>query len=419
MPVAANSFEDSPRTWRALLICPSPEIREAAESALMELDLREVVRLHEYPPPCDIGSLLAECQICFLDASSDTSTALWLLARIARSNISVIILHPCPETNFALECLRRGACHVLAFPAEKAQLQSTLDDVAARRYYTSQPAWIPGAVYGVMAGKGGSGSTSTAAHLAMRLAEARPRKTLLVDLDGISGSTALLLRQTPAFSIMDLAADVSRIDEDLLKNMVIEVGPLDVLFAPAKPICLQIPASDLLRIIDFWRSVYDCVILDLPSYYSEFSVALAQSSDALMLVASCELSAIHSTIRTISYLEQCGVKSTGIKVVVNRYRPAEIPSKSLDAALGHEVFARICEAGKVLQKAMLDGVPVPPTSAYSSDIAAIAQKLTGWPIALPPNQRREARLIQLLRKLRLHFPQWSGALTRRSDQYVS
>lgn len=384
----------------------------------MELELREVVRLREYPPPCDIGSLLTGFQICFLEASSDASTALWLVSRIARANISVIILHPCPETNFTLECLRRGACHILTFPIEKKQLQSTLDDVAARRYYTSQPVWVPGAVYGVMGGKGGSGSTTTATHLAVRLAEARPRKTLLVDFDGISGSIALLLRQTPTFSIMDLSANLSRIDEDLLKNMVVKVGPLDVLFAPTKPVCFHIPGSDLLRIIDFWRSVYDCVILDLPSYYSELSVALAQNSDALILVTSCELSAIHSTIRIISYLAQCGVKSTAIKVVVNRYRPSELPWKSLDAALGHEVFGRICEAGKMLQNAVLDGVPVPRASAYASDIAAIALNLTGWPIALPPNNPRELGPIQLLRKLRRHFPLWSGAVAPRSDQYI-
>ena len=373
---------------------------DSAESELTEVELREVVRLREYPPVCDISSLLSGCDICFLDASSEISIALRLLARIARTNISVIILHPRPDADLTVECLRRGASHVMAFPGEKGQLQSMLDHIAARRYYSSQPARLPGAVYGMMAGKGASGSSTTATQLAMRLAEARPRKTLLVDLDGISGSVAFLLRQTPAFSVMDLASDLTRIDEDLLKNMVVGVGALDVLFAPARPISFHIPVNDFLRIIEFWRSVYDCVILDLPSCYSEFSIALARSADLLLLIAACELSAIHSTVRTISYLEQCGVRSMEIKVVLNRYRQAELPSKSLDAALGRKVFAHIGEAGKMLQRAVLDGVPVSPTSAYACDIAGLAQQLTGWPIAMPRRTRRKLGPLKLLRKLR-------------------
>jgi pilus assembly protein CpaE len=395
----STNCEPDSKALRVLLICPSSESRDAIESALKEVELGEVIHLTEYPPLGDISALLSHCQICFLDASSEASIALRLLARIARENISVIILHPRPTAELILECVRRGASHVMTFPGEKGQLQFVLDYIEARRYYGSQPASLPGAVYGVMAGKGASGSTTTALHVATRLAEARPRKTLLVDLDGISGSIAFLLRQTPIFSVVDLAANLTRIDEDLLKKMVVGVGALDALFAPAKPVSLQISVNNFLSIIEFWRSVYDCVILDLPSCYSEFSIALARNTDLLMLVTTCELSAIHSTVRTISYLEQCGVRSTETKVVLNRYRPSELPSKSLDAALGHRVFAHVCEAGKVLQRAELDGAPVSPTSAYASDIAAIARRLTGWPIASPRKNPKKLRLTHLLRKL--------------------
>ena len=373
---------ENPRAWRALLICPNPELRQVAETALIDVGLGEVLPLAEYPSVCDISSVVSECQVCFLDASCDVAIALRLLPRFARANTSVIILHPLPDPDLTVECLRRGASHVMAFPGEKEQLRSILDHVAARRYYNSQPVPLPGAFYGMMAGKGASGSTTTAIQVATRIAAMRPRKTLLVDLDGISGSMAFLFRKMPTFSIVDLAADLTRIDEDLLKTMVVEVGPLDVLFAPAKPVLLQISGPELLQIINFLRSVYDCVIVDLPSYCSTFFVEVARAADLLMLVTTCEVSAIHSTVRIVSYLEQCGVSSMKMKVLLNRYQ-ATVPSRSLDAALGHKVFAHICEAEKVLQRAVLDGIPVPTNSKYSSDIAAIAQRLTGWPIAPP------------------------------------
>jgi Flp pilus assembly CpaE family ATPase len=388
---------ENPRAWRALLVCPNPELRHVAETVLVDLGLGEVLPLAEYPSVCDISSLVSECQVCFLDASCDVKIALRLLARFARANTSVIILHPLPDPDLTVECLRRGASHVMEFPREKEQLRSILDHVAARRYYSSQPVPLPGAFYGMMAGKGASGSTTTATQVATRIAAMRPRKTLLVDLDGISGSMAFLFRKRPTFSILDMAANLTRIDEDLLETMVVEVGPLDVLFAPAKPVSLQISVPELLRIIEFLRSVYDCVIVDLPSYCSAFSVEVARAADLLMLVTTCEVSAIHSTVRTISYLEQCGVSS--MKVLLNRYRQATVPSKSLDAALGHKVFAHICEAEKMFQRAVLDGIPVPTNSKYSSDIAAIAQRLTGWPMATDGKPTPKFAPMRLFKRL--------------------
>ncbi len=109
----------------------------------MGVELGEVIPLPEYPSVCDISFLVSEFQICFLDArcvdSCDVTIALRLLARFARADISVIILHPRTAADFTVKCLRRGASHVPKFPGEKEQLQSILDYVAARNTTVLNP----------------------------------------------------------------------------------------------------------------------------------------------------------------------------------------------------------------------------------------------------------------------------------------
>lgn len=362
--------------------------------------MRELVEVREYPYLSELTSLLLGYNICFLDASSETSVALRLLPGIAGAGTAVITLHPSPSADLILQCLRRGAADVLAFPTDAGQLQSVLDKAAARTYFTANPVRPAGAIYSVMAGKGGSGSTTTATHMALCLAEARPKKTLLVDMDGIGGTVAFLLKQRPKFSLRDVVTHVSRIDEDLWRTMIVRLESLDVLLAPSDPVLFEMPETRLLGLVDFWRSVYDCVILDLPSCYSELSTRAACISDLLLLVSTCELTAIHSTARTISYLEQNGVRPKSIKLVLNRDQQGRLWHETLGETLGDRVLGCITAAETVLKKSVLDGSPVRSASKYGADIAAIASQVTGWPIAQSPAGATKLRSMRFLSRLR-------------------
>lgn len=395
----AGPVDDDPRTWRALLICPSIAMRGAAERALGPGHVREITSLNEYPGLWEIASLLPEYQVCLIDGSSDSPLALQLLTRITGAKIPAIVLHPCPEDIFVVECLRRGASEVIAYcEAKETLIDSALANVAARRHYSARPALLPGTVYGVISGKGGSGCTTTSTQLATRLAEARPRRTLLVDLDGITGGVAFLLRQTPSHNVLQVSANLTRLDEDLFKRTVVEVGPLDVLLAPLESASFHISIEDLPHVIEFCRSLYDCVILDLPSCHSDLSVGIARIVDALLLVSNHELAAVHATLRTISYLQRSGVPPARIKLVLNRYRHGESLFDSLGPTFRETVFAHISEAGEDLRRALLGDVPIPPGSDYACDIAGLAHKLTGWPTILSLEPQKKFGLHRLIKR---------------------
>jgi Flp pilus assembly CpaE family ATPase len=394
-------FKRSRTEWRVLLVCPNPELRATVAKALADLGVRDVTQMATYPERYGVESILDGRQICLIDASSDQLLALPLIERIAAANVSVIALHSNQNPELQLQCLRRGVSESLASPIDTGQLQCTLERVAARRQYGTRVSRQPGAVYAVMSGKGGAGSTALATHLALRLADARPRKVLLVDLNGITGSTALLVKAKPAFSLVEVASNLGRMDEDLWNNLAVRQGPLDLLLAPQSPTPLQMQAEQLSQLLDFWRNLYDAVILDLPGTHHELSFGLARLSDLLLLVSTCNLGSLYATARTRTYLESCGVRPEVIKIVLNRFKPA-FALKSWDEVVGQPVFARVTDAGEALEKALLEGKLTPTHSKFRSDITALAQEITHWPLASKDANKGKPNVVK----------PWNGGLTR-------
>jgi MinD-like ATPase involved in chromosome partitioning or flagellar assembly len=382
---------------RAILICPNQVIRTGVFSALMQAGVRDAVKVEEYPRVYGASSVIAGSRICLLDVCSDKPLALRLAATIAAADIPVIAVHEEADSDLTIECLRRGVIDFITVPTDAGQIKRTLERVAARTSYTANAVRKPGAVYAIMSGKGGAGGTTIAAHLALRIAEASPRKTLLVDVDGITGTIAFLLGLTPAFSLMDVAVNSWRMDEDLWQTFRATSGPLDVLLAPHRAVSIRVNADELSNMLDFWRSCYEVVILDLPTCCSDAGIDLARLAELVLIVATNEAACVYSTMKTIQHLEQCSVPSGAIKIVHNRH--AGTSSDPLQLALQREVLGRVCEAGKLLERALLDAKPAPADSAFSSDIAALARTLTGLPVAEARQRGAKRTIMALLTRL--------------------
>ena len=70
--------------WKLLIVCPHPAMSRQIRTAAGELGL-EVCLLSEYPRPGTLAGQVSqqECNICFLDVSSQQEQALQLIAEAA------------------------------------------------------------------------------------------------------------------------------------------------------------------------------------------------------------------------------------------------------------------------------------------------------------------------------------------------
>ncbi len=167
-------------------------------------------------------------------------------------------------------------------------------------------------------------------------------------------------------------------DENLWRGIVTSCRGVDVLLSPEMPVDLVYEPADVAAMVNYWRQSYEYVILDIPGPHSQWGLSLAKLCDELLLVTTNELPAVHATQNTLACLEHHGVSKSKIKLIINRYNTEiGLSSESLETALELKVFQHLPSDFESVQKALMEGKPIPSTTKVGKSIAELAEKLTG------------------------------------------
>jgi pilus assembly protein CpaE len=345
------------------------------QSALAELATEHPYTLGEYPPPGAISALAGQngCNICFLDAATDSERAQLLISELAPS-VPVVALHPRNDADLILRCLRRGACEFVADPTVDA-VRAVFERLALARCDAAQRS--AGAVYGVAPGKPGCGASTLAAHLAIELHNSGVNPVLLVDGDPLTASISFLLQLKPEFHLADVQRDWARMDDDLWRRLIVPAFGLDVLAAPEDPATrTDVSRPFAAELCAFWRERYEAVVLDLPDVRTAADCGFATLADVLLLVTTNELAALQATGRGLRYLDAAATDRGKLRLILNRYTPATgLKRNDVKTVLAQEPFAILCNDYEAVQSALLDGRPVPPGCGYGQSVHRLCQQL--------------------------------------------
>jgi pilus assembly protein CpaE len=288
--------------WKPLVVCPQPDFQRRLHAVLTELAVEQPCTLTEYPRSGTIATLLERhaCNICFLDAATNSEEAQLLISELAAA-VPVVALHPRNDADLILRCLRRGACEFVADPTADA-VRGVFDRLARTRFEAARHA--PGAVYCVVPGKPGCGASTLAAHLAIQLRGSGANPVLLVDGDYLTASIAFMLKLKPEFHLEDVLRDWARMDDDLWSRLTVPAFGLDVLAAPEDPTTrTEVSRQFSGELCTFWRERYEAVVLDLPDVRAAVDCGFAALSDIVLLVTTNELAALRATGRGLRYLD--------------------------------------------------------------------------------------------------------------------
>jgi pilus assembly protein CpaE len=361
-------------TWKPLVVCPQPAMAQRLLAVFRELPMEAAAPLAEYPRLGQIASIAQQggCDICFLDVASNPEHAQQLIAELAPA-IPVVALHNRADADLILRCLRRGACEFLTDPAPDA-----LRSLFARLARARQPAGerASGSIYAVVPGKGGSGASTVAAHLAIRLGAGGAR-VLLVDGDSLCGSISFLLKLKGEFHLGDVMRDWRRMDDDLWKQLTVSVCGIDVLAAPASPATrIEVDPQTAGQLCGFWRERYEIVVIDLAEARGAADTGFAALADCVLLVTANELASLQATRRAAEYLEKPMGGRERLRLILNRYNPATgLKREDVLRALGLEPYATLVDDWATMQSALLDGRPAPPSSRFGASIETLCRQL--------------------------------------------
>lgn len=350
-----------------------------------------VADLTVYPTRAALSERLISVRpvICFVDATSDRTKAQQVLSDLASLDPQLIIVAMFAQNDpdYLLKCLRAGAIEFLQQPFTGDQMQAAIE--RASKITPAAAIGSSGArVYCVMPVKGACGASTIAYNLAYHWKRQANQRTLLADLDPITGTLAFLLKAKPSYSFLDLLAHADRLDSDLWRGLVTAHQGVDVLFAPETLVHGMAQLQDATPVIEFARRMYDNIIVDTNGVYGEWNTTLGRLCDELVLVTTNELSALQATQRALAYLEQQRIDRYKLKLVLSRYRTdIGLTRDVINTALQMDVFELIPSDVEAVQRGLLDGRPIVPASPFGRSLKALAHRLSGTELPAVPEKK--------------------------------
>lgn len=352
---------------------------ELAPLLAEHLPFSPVFELREYPTRAVLEQALAEqgINLCFVDCASSKEWALALLSDLVLLNpkLPVVAVHASNDSEHILKTLRQGATEFLYRPLNSDQFIAVMERVSAL-HRGKNPSTAKVCCF--LPVKGGCGASTLAYNLAYHWKRLGAARLLLADLDPLAGTLAFLMKLKQNYTFMDALTRSGQMDEDIWRGLVHNKNGIDVLVSPEQPVHGIDEAHNPAAMIDFLRSSYDVALLDAGGPYGAWNVSLARLSDEVILVATNELPALQAAQKAIAYLGRNRLDHSKIRLVINRYqKDTGLQKELIEAALHVEVFHTIPAGYEDIQRALVDGKPVPTSTPAGKNFLQVAEKLAG------------------------------------------
>jgi len=223
--------------------------------------------------------------------------------------------------------------------------------------------------------------------------EQTKKSTILVDLDMQLGEVSLFLGIKPAFNITDVADNIHRMDDALLKGFLKKhVSGLDVLAAPDSLEKVEsVGPSQIVQILQFLKNTYEYVVVDTSNSFDDHTVAALDQSSTIFLISNTDLPSLRNAQRCLSIFERMGYKKEKIKLLINRYQKSlEIRSKDIEETLSFPVYWFFPNDWPPIMNAVNSGTPLSTVnhSEIAGSFSSFVQRVAGLQPQREPERKK-------------------------------
>ncbi len=300
----------------------------------------------------------AAVNIILVDSEFGGQPTLDILDEVASQfpDIALIAILPSEDPVRAQQVMLAGARAFLIQPFSQINLLSTLRrvrDLEMRRGIlqgtkASDQVEVqrPLRTLAVYSPKGGAGSSTLAANLALAEKEETDRRVLLLEGKLFFGHLHVMLNMRTQNTLADLIPHAHNLDEGLISEVVSKhVSGLHVLLAPTDFQTSQgIRPDDLYNIMIALQRCYDLIVIDAGSTLTENTVTFLDGSDRVLVVTNPELASLHDTSRFLQISHTLSYPPEKLLVVLNRAGLiGGIKQRDIEASLHMQLYAQIPE----------------------------------------------------------------------------
>jgi pilus assembly protein CpaE len=367
----------------ALSIIPDRELAAQLAAALERTRSFQILsEFNSYPShqTLEIRVRQTKPDVILLDLASDLDQACELIRCVSSFNLQthVVGLHVRNDSDAILRSLRSGASEFLYAPFDV----QTQNDAVARLRRLLQPGPAaesePGSIIAFSSAKPGSGASTLAAQTAFALRRTTSQRVLLADFDLMGGMIGFYLKLTNAKSLLDLLPVAERLHDGAWASAVAVADGVDILAAPETPYAGPVDAARLHAVMEYARTNYDWVVIDLPVVFQRLSLMTISESDRAFLVSTPELPSLHLARKAVNLLDQLGFPKERFQILMNRIdRRDEIAGSDIERLFNCSIDARIPNDYFSLHRAVTLGQPVDAHCELGKAMESLAGRLSG------------------------------------------
>jgi pilus assembly protein CpaE len=384
----------------AIIISPDEQFRDATRELLEGSDQIEVrAELNNFYSSLDSWIFneikTMEADVIIVDVTPDKEQGILTVEKILEisKHSHIFVAGNGTDADVILRSMRAGAKEFLSAPLERQPLFAAIERVSKVHTVATKEKKRFGRLYSFFSAKGGTGSTVVSTNFAVSLVEQTKKPTILVDLDMQLGEVSLFLGIKPAFNIVDVADNIHRMDEALLKGFIKKhASGLDVLAAPDSLDKVEsVGPSQIVQILQFLKSCYEYVVVDTSNTFDDHTVSALDQSSTIFLISNTDLPSLRNAQRCLSIFERMGYKKEKIKLLINRYQKSlEIRSKDIEDTLSFPVSWFFPNDWSTIMNAVNSGVPLSTVnhSEIAGSFASFVQQVAGIQPSKQPEKKK-------------------------------